>query len=98
MKGRNKYEFSQISLGSVGSLEVGLEATEEAYDVLDEASDLLTDKTNILNPKDQENGKEKVQVITVVSDKENKVGVDIKAAETKSNGRKGKSKNKKKVF
>ena len=86
------------SLGSVGSLEVGLEATEEAYDVLDEASDLLTDKTNILNPKDQENGKEKVQVITVVSDKENKVGVDIKAAETKSNGRKGKSKNKKKVF
>ena len=75
-----------------------MEATEEAYDVLDEASDLLTDKTNILNPKDQENGKEKVQVITDVSDKENKVGVDIKAAETKSNGRKGKSKNKKKVF
>jgi len=86
------------SLGSGGSLEVGLEATEEAYAVLDDASDLLTDKTNILIPKNQENCEENVQVITVVSDKENKVAADIKAAETKSNGRKGKSKNKKKVF
>jgi len=49
------------SLGSGGSLEVGLEATEEAYAVLDEASDLLTDKTNILNPKNQENGRNQVQ-------------------------------------
>lgn len=84
------------SLESGGSLEVGLEATEDAYAVLDEASDLLTDKTNILNPKNQENGEEKVQVITVVSDKENKVATNNKAEETKSNGRKGK--NKKKVF
>ena len=84
------------SLESGGSLEVGLEATEEAYAVLDEASDLLTDKTNILNPTNQEIGEAKVQVITVVSDKENKVATNNKAEETKSNGRKGK--NKKKVF
>ena len=84
------------SLESGGSLEVGLEATEDAYAVLDEASDLLTDKTNILNSSNQENGEEEVQIIPVVSDKENKVATYNKAAETKSNGRKGK--NKKKVF
>lgn len=80
------------SVESAGSLEVGMEAVEDAFVVIDEASDLLTDKTNIIIPKSLGDDEEKVEVISVVGDKENKT------AGTKSTGKNKKGKNKKKVF
>ena len=82
------------SVESAGSLEVGMEAAEDAFVVIDKASDLLTDKTNIIIPKSlgDEDDEEKVEVISVVGDKENK------SAGTKSSGKNKKGKNKKKVF
>jgi len=80
------------SVESAGSLEVGMEAAEDAFVVIDEASDLLTDKTNIIIPKSLGDNEEKVEVISVVGDKENKT------AGTKSSGKNKKGKNKKKVF
>ena len=80
------------SVESAGSLEVGMEAGEDAFVVIDEASDLLTDKTNMIIPKSQGNSDDKAQVISVAGDKENKTEGKKKS----SGGRKGK--NKKKVF
>lgn len=80
------------SVESAGSLEVGMEAGEDAFVVIDEASDLLTDKTNMIIPKGQGNSDDKTQVISVAGDKENKTEGKKKS----SGGRKGK--NKKKVF
>jgi len=80
------------SVESAGSLEVGMEAGEDAFVVIDEASDLLTDKTNMIIPKSPGNSDDKAQVISVAGDKENKTEGKKKS----SGGRKGK--NKKKVF
>ena len=80
------------SVESAGSLEVGMEAGEDAFVVIDEASDLLTDKTNMIIPKSPGKSDDKTQVISVAGDKENKTEGKKKS----SGGRKGK--NKKKVF